>query len=69
MIELTPVQSLNAVVHVPGSKSLTQRSLIAASLAEGQSSLLGPLVSEDTSRTMEALRLMGVNIDDSNPEQ
>ncbi len=69
MIELTPVQSIDAVVRVPGSKSLTQRSLIAASLAEGRSTLLGPLTSEDTSRTMSALRLMGVEIDDSDPEQ
>jgi 3-phosphoshikimate 1-carboxyvinyltransferase len=68
MIELTPVTTLNAVVHVPGSKSLTQRALIAAALAEGESTLVGPLASEDTAYTMTALRRMGVSVDDSDPE-
>ncbi|RUM36164.1 MAG: 3-phosphoshikimate 1-carboxyvinyltransferase [Desulfobulbus sp.] len=67
MIELTPVHSLDAVVTVPGSKSLTQRALIAAALANGQSTLAGPLASEDTARTMDALRLMGIDVDDSDP--
>ncbi len=68
MIEITPITSLNAVVHVPGSKSLTQRALIAAALAEGESLLLGPLASEDTAYTMGALRLMGIEVDDSDPD-
>jgi 3-phosphoshikimate 1-carboxyvinyltransferase len=67
MIAITPVATLNAVVTVPGSKSLTQRALIAAALAEGPSRLLGPLASEDTHFTMEALRAMGVVCDDSDP--
>jgi 3-phosphoshikimate 1-carboxyvinyltransferase len=41
--------------------------LIAAALAEGESTLLGPLASEDTRYTMTALRQMGVAIDDSDP--
>ncbi|MCW5198268.1 hypothetical protein VU06_00785, partial [Desulfobulbus sp. F3] len=53
MIEITPVHSLDAVVRVPGSKSLTQRALIASALAEGEPVLLGPLASEDTRYTME----------------
>ncbi len=69
MIEITPLQEINAVVSVPGSKSLTQRALIAASLAEGTSTLLGPLSSEDTSYTIAALRSMGVQVDDQNPDK
>lgn len=69
MIELTPVATLDAVVEVPGSKSLTQRALIAAALADGESSLIGPLASEDTAYTIGALRLMGIEVDDSDPEQ
>lgn len=68
MIAITPVASIDAVVTVPGSKSLTQRALIVAALAKGLSQLLGPLASEDTHFTMEALRAMGVNCDDSNPD-
>ena len=48
MITITPVHTLDAVVTVPGSKSLTQRALIAAALADGPSQLRGPLASEDT---------------------
>ncbi len=68
MIEISPLEApLDAVVSVPGSKSLTQRALIAAALAEGQSTLMGPLASEDTHYTMTALRQIGVRIDDSDP--
>lgn len=67
MITITPVQTLNAVVTVPGSKSLTQRALIAAALADGSSRLHGPLASEDTSFTIQALRAMGIDCDDSDP--
>lgn len=66
---ITPVTSLNTTVKVPGSKSLTQRALIAAALASGESLLLGPLASEDTSYTIGALRAMGINIDDSDSER
>ncbi|MBW2328942.1 MAG: 3-phosphoshikimate 1-carboxyvinyltransferase, partial [Deltaproteobacteria bacterium] len=69
MIELTPIKTLDAVVEVPGSKSLTQRALIAAALADGQSSLIGPLASEDTGYTIGALRLMGIEVDDTDPAQ
>ena len=67
MIEIEPVATIDAIVEVPGSKSLTQRALIAAALADGASVLAGPLASEDTSYTMTALRAMGIRIDDSDP--
>ncbi len=64
MIEIIPVKRVNTTVEVPGSKSLTQRALIAAALAEGTSFLAGPLASEDTAYTMAALRAMGIRIND-----
>ncbi|MHB8788839.1 MAG: 3-phosphoshikimate 1-carboxyvinyltransferase [Desulfobulbaceae bacterium] len=67
MKKITPIRNLDATVEVPGSKSITQRALIAAALAEGDSVLIGPLASEDTSYTMTALRAMGIAIDDSDP--
>ena len=67
MKEITPVQLIDTTVEVPGSKSLTQRALIAAALAEGTSFLAGPLASEDTAYTMAALRAMGVRINDDDP--
>ncbi|WP_446008190.1 3-phosphoshikimate 1-carboxyvinyltransferase [Candidatus Electrothrix sp.] len=65
---ITPIDTLDAIVEVPGSKSLTQRALIAAALACGESTLIGPLASEDTAYTMKALRQMGVVVDDSDPK-
>jgi 3-phosphoshikimate 1-carboxyvinyltransferase len=48
----------------PPSKSYTHRALIAGALAEGESMLRSPLVAEDTLRTLAALRVLGVEIDD-----
>lgn len=65
MIEITPVGKIDTTLAVPGSKSLTQRALIAAALAQGTSRLIGPLVSEDTEYSSKALGQMGMNIDRS----
>jgi 3-phosphoshikimate 1-carboxyvinyltransferase len=67
MIEIQPVPSVDVALNVPGSKSLTQRALIAASLASGESRLYGPLVSEDTEYSSRALVQLGVSIDQSDP--
>ena len=63
MIEIRPVENINAVVSIPGSKSITQRALITAALAGGTSTLQGPLVSEDTDYSSAALGQMGVLIE------
>ena len=63
MIEVKPAAKINATVNVPGSKSITQRALIAAALADGESTLIGPLESEDTRYTAAALEQMGVAVD------
>ncbi len=62
MKEISPVTSIDATIAVPGSKSLTQRALIAAALANGHSRLLGPLNSEDTDYTSTALGQMGITV-------
>lgn len=61
-IHINPVRNLTAQVTVPGSKSYSQRALVAASLAHGQSILRHVLLSEDTARFIEALEALGVNI-------
>ncbi|NNF45609.1 MAG: 3-phosphoshikimate 1-carboxyvinyltransferase [Desulfofustis sp.] len=63
MIEIKPVEHIDAVVTIPGSKSITQRALITAALADGASTLHGPLVSEDTDYSSAALQQMGIDID------
>jgi 3-phosphoshikimate 1-carboxyvinyltransferase len=61
-VEIPTVERPSASVRVPGSKSYTQRALVIASLAEGQSLLQGPLASEDTDYLTEALRALGAEI-------
>ncbi|MFZ5765772.1 MAG: 3-phosphoshikimate 1-carboxyvinyltransferase [Thermodesulfobacteriota bacterium] len=63
MITITPPAQINATVTVPGSKSITQRALIAAALADGASTLLTPLASEDTAYTSAALHAMGITVE------
>ncbi len=48
---------------MPGSKSITNRALICAALAKGESFLTGVLESEDTQVMVEAWQALGVDID------
>jgi 3-phosphoshikimate 1-carboxyvinyltransferase len=50
------------VWRVPGSKSITNRALALAALAEGQSRLTGVLASDDTRHMRAALEALGVEI-------
>ena len=53
---------INATVTVPGSKSLTNRYLVLAALADGPSRLRAPLHSRDSALMIEALRQLGATI-------
>lgn len=53
---------VNATVTVPGSKSLTNRFLVLAALADGPSRLRAPLHSRDSTLMIEALRQLGATI-------
>uniref|UniRef100_A0A7V4LCP1 3-phosphoshikimate 1-carboxyvinyltransferase n=1 Tax=Desulfobacca acetoxidans TaxID=60893 RepID=A0A7V4LCP1_9BACT len=61
--EIKPLDHLDAVVSLPGSKSYTHRALIAAALAAGESVLTNALKAEDTEITAGALAAMGAEID------
>lgn len=56
---------LDATVVVPGSKSLTNRYLVLAALADGPVTLRGALRSRDTVLMADALRALGAGVDDS----
>ena len=49
-------------MHVPGSKSETNRALVLAALASGPSRITNPLVARDTQLMRDALRALGVDI-------
>ena len=60
-IEIRPVsRPIDAVVRLPGSKSYTNRALIVAALAVGQSILKGALDSDDTRYMLAALQSLGI---------
>ena len=53
---------VNAVVPVPGSKSITNRLLLLAALANGPSRISGILHSDDTDGFADALKSLGFNL-------
>ncbi|NVD37978.1 3-phosphoshikimate 1-carboxyvinyltransferase [Ensifer sp. HO-A22] len=55
---------LRGHVRPPGSKSITNRALLLAGLAKGTSRLTGALKSDDTRYMADALRAMGVQVDE-----
>lgn len=61
----SPSSSIDATVRLPGSKSLTNRYLVLAALAEGTSRLRLPLRSRDTELMASALRSLGADITDA----
>ena len=58
-----PGGSLNGSIRVPGDKSVSHRSIMLGSLAEGTTHVTGFLEGADNLATLNAFRAMGVNID------
>lgn len=56
---------LNGAVEVPGDKSISHRAIVLAALAVGDSELRGFGSGNDNRTTLEALRKLGVDIDDN----
>jgi 3-phosphoshikimate 1-carboxyvinyltransferase len=62
-LEVTPLEGPpDATIRVPGSKSVTNRALIIAALAEGHSRILNPLFSDDSFWLMNALVRLGIDV-------
>ncbi|SFF41055.1 3-phosphoshikimate 1-carboxyvinyltransferase [Paenibacillus algorifonticola] len=57
-----PAAALEGTVRIPGSKSLTNRALIMAALAEGKSQISGLLLSDDSYWCIAALEQLGVKV-------
>ncbi|GAA2920332.1 3-phosphoshikimate 1-carboxyvinyltransferase [Microbacterium keratanolyticum] len=64
---LAPVAegAMSSLLSVPGSKSLTNRELVLAAIADGPGRLLAPLHSDDSARMVDALRALGVGIEET----
>ena len=62
-LDITPLESPpNATVTLPGSKSITNRALICAALASGETTLTGALFADDTEAMVEAVRSLGAEV-------
>ncbi|KPJ93636.1 MAG: 3-phosphoshikimate 1-carboxyvinyltransferase [Gammaproteobacteria bacterium SG8_11] len=59
----SPGGALSGKIRVPGDKSISHRSIMLGSLAEGVTEVKGFLQGEDSLATLEAFRSLGVNIE------
>jgi 3-phosphoshikimate 1-carboxyvinyltransferase len=57
-------QPIRAVISVPGSKSITNRALLLAALADGPSRIRNPLRSRDSELMIAALQALGTVVED-----
>lgn len=62
-LKISPSAGLNGTITVPGDKSISHRTLILASLAQGESRISNWLPSGDCMATLDAMRALGVEID------
>ena len=62
-LDITPLEAPpNATVRLPGSKSITNRALLCAALAPGETTLEGALFADDTDAMVTAVRSLGADV-------
>ncbi|MCL2344310.1 MAG: 3-phosphoshikimate 1-carboxyvinyltransferase, partial [Desulfobulbus sp.] len=61
-LDLPQLLSAAGTVRLPGSKSISNRVLLLAALAEGETEVRDLLASDDTERMLEALRALGIGV-------
>lgn len=61
-LDLAPRSRAQGTVQLPGSKSISNRTLLLAALATGTTDIRDLLKSDDTDRMLEALASLGVNV-------
>jgi 3-phosphoshikimate 1-carboxyvinyltransferase len=60
-LDLAPAHHASGTVRLPGSKSISNRFLLLAALAEGETAIRDLLLSDDVERMLEALRALGID--------
>jgi 3-phosphoshikimate 1-carboxyvinyltransferase len=63
-LDLEPVMHVEGTVRLPGSKSISNRTLLLAALAEGDTTIHDLLASDDTMVMLGALRSLGIKWDE-----
>jgi 3-phosphoshikimate 1-carboxyvinyltransferase len=59
-LDLEPVMHVEGIVRLPGSKSISNRTLLLAALSEGSTTIHDLLASDDTLVMLDALRSLGI---------
>ena len=62
-IDLPPLLSAHGTITLPGSKSISNRVLLLAALSEGATEVRDVLLSDDTERMLDGLRILGVGVE------
>ncbi|TNF43505.1 MAG: 3-phosphoshikimate 1-carboxyvinyltransferase [Epsilonproteobacteria bacterium] len=60
-LTLKPIAKIDGEINLPGSKSLSNRALLVAALAEGTTKITNLLESDDTRHMLNALKQLGIN--------
>ena len=66
--QIRPARSLNGAVRLPGDKSISHRYAMLAAIAEGESKIRNYSIGGDCRSTLECVRALGVEVDESNGE-
>ena len=62
-LTLSASNRAQGAITLPGSKSISNRTLLLAALADGVTEIRDLLASDDTSRMLEALQALGVKLE------
>ena len=62
-LTLKPAHQVGGTIKLPGSKSISNRTLLLAALSEGTTEIRDLLASDDTARMLEALETLGVKLE------
>ena len=63
--EISKCDNISGELILPSDKSITHRAIILGSLCDGDVKVFNPLLAEDTISTMNAMRTLGVNIEEN----
>lgn len=66
-LDLAPIKTVRGTITLPGSKSISNRTLLLAGLAEGETLIRDVLESDDTKHMVTALRTLGVMLSEAGP--
>jgi 3-phosphoshikimate 1-carboxyvinyltransferase len=62
-LDLAPATHASGSVALPGSKSISNRTLLLAALATGETAVRGLLIADDVDRMLDALATLGVDVE------